>query len=665
MDWLSKIGKSEGPTAKFHHFVSAKYQNEGRGIDPEKEKGLDNYEIVISSTRDHLLEVVKALTKWIEKGSAFYKQSALWGETLAKAKLEGDNAPNVEGFAQAMTEISKLQGHISDLENVILTETQTKVVDNLNNFIETAIKDRKLSKRKYEKSRADYEAIVAKAKALASSKKIDVLKLYATEKEKEKARKIMETHRREHMEYLEDLQARLVTDVLDILIASGETHSVQLGQGYAELSALWEYLEKLKDWCGKEEEYHIAEVAAREEQWARDLEADEASATAPLFDLLCHPSLILLRCLRDAEKGDISLQYSHTIITFVRLLDSSRRVVPCMVSIILHDITSNTHGAIMFHTNPTALEIFHECNRLYGGDYIKTLLDPVIQSLAVSSGSFSGFFLNGSCGRTDLVNNADGVAKVVTLLESILTSLIASSDLIPNFHIAVMSAVRQDCPPGQVYTALNNYLLGRVIAPALQEPHKFGVTKDPVTESSRGCLHFMGQFFHIFSNNETFPAPPNAPMAQLNDLITKWREPLDRFWDSLRAARQAAEVPLITQGTTEAQEIAKLASSLKDYYPVICQLLVGGVANEGARPLISSSPSSNSFINNGGTTGGVLGNSNNSGYGIGGEEGDALMNAFSSALALLEPDVKSAVAAANGHASDNNDEMKWLNDKSI
>ena len=85
-----------------------------------------------------------------------------------------------------------------------------------------SIKGRKISKRKYEKSRQDYEALTAKAKQLAASKKIDVLKLYTTEKEKEKARKIMETNRREHMEYLEDLQARLVTDVLDMLIANGD-----------------------------------------------------------------------------------------------------------------------------------------------------------------------------------------------------------------------------------------------------------------------------------------------------------------------------------------------------------------------------------------------------------------------------------------------------------
>lgn len=57
----------------------------------------------------------------------------------------------------------------------------------------------------------------------------------------------------------------------------------------------------------------------------------------------------------------------------------------------------------------------------------------------------------------------------------------------------------------------------------------------------------MGQFFHIFSNNETFPAPPNAPMAQLNELINKWRDPLDHFWDSLESTRQATDVPSITQ----------------------------------------------------------------------------------------------------------------------
>jgi hypothetical protein len=90
------------------------------------------------------------------------------------------------------------------------------------------IKGRKISKRKYEKSRQDYETVTAKAKQLGSNKKIDVLKLYATEKEKEKARKIMEINRREYMEYLEDMQAKLVTDVLDMLIASGDILSIPL-----------------------------------------------------------------------------------------------------------------------------------------------------------------------------------------------------------------------------------------------------------------------------------------------------------------------------------------------------------------------------------------------------------------------------------------------------
>ena len=63
----------------------------------------------------------------------------------------------MEGFQQAIVEISKLQQHISDLvcnlilysfnlfthkfiqENAILVETQSKLLDNLNNFINTDI----------------------------------------------------------------------------------------------------------------------------------------------------------------------------------------------------------------------------------------------------------------------------------------------------------------------------------------------------------------------------------------------------------------------------------------------------------------------------------------------------------------------------------------------
>ena len=70
---------------------------------------------------------------------------------------------------------------------------------------------------------------------------------------------------------------------------------MQLGQGYAEISALWEYLEKLREWCGKEEEFHNAEIFHREAQWCGACEGDEASRIMPLIELICQASLTLLR----------------------------------------------------------------------------------------------------------------------------------------------------------------------------------------------------------------------------------------------------------------------------------------------------------------------------------------------------------------------------------
>ena len=51
------------------HILTYIYRNEGRGVDPEKERGLDVFETVIQSTRYQLLEVLKNISKWSEKGT--------------------------------------------------------------------------------------------------------------------------------------------------------------------------------------------------------------------------------------------------------------------------------------------------------------------------------------------------------------------------------------------------------------------------------------------------------------------------------------------------------------------------------------------------------------------------------------------------------------------
>lgn len=43
----------------------------------------------------------------------------------------------------------------------------------------------------------------------------------------------------------------------------------------------------------------------------------------------------------------------------------------------------------MFHTNPTALEVFVECCKIYGADYAKTIVEPVVSSIAAAPASFA------------------------------------------------------------------------------------------------------------------------------------------------------------------------------------------------------------------------------------------------------------------------------------
>jgi hypothetical protein len=112
------------------------------------------------------------------------------------------------------------------------------------------------------------------------------------------------------------------------------------------------------------------------------------------------------------------------------------------------------------------------------------------------------------------------------------------------------------------------------------------------------------------------------------------------------------------QASAPKQELAALQASLKDYYPIICTLLVGGQVGPGGSGGASTAPSLNISGSSGGlnTSGGAMGGgAGGVGGGIGGEEGKATMESFSSALALLEPDVRTTAflekSPSNGNAS--------------
>jgi len=152
------------------------------------------------------------------------------------------------------------------------------------------------------------------------------------------------------------------------------------------------------------------------------------------------------------------------------------------------------------------------------------------------------------------------------------------------------------------------YLLGRVIAPAIQEPHKFGIQKDPVPEGARGILHFMGQFFHIFATNESFPGA-HAHAQALNDLIVAWRDPLATFWETFATSSTDASDLVPASGSNILVEVNGLATTFRKYLPAVFSTVLG--------------------VNGGGGGGGVGG----------GGENEELLNAFASALSLMEPDV--------------------------
>eukprot|EP01111_Echinosteliopsis_oligospora_P003145 TRINITY_DN15058_c0_g1_i1.p1 TRINITY_DN15058_c0_g1~~TRINITY_DN15058_c0_g1_i1.p1 ORF type:complete len:597 (-),score=135.89 TRINITY_DN15058_c0_g1_i1:185-1975(-) len=555
----SKSGSrvSIGPVRYTNHAPCSISEHE----DVEKAKALESFEESMKSSVKELFKITKSLAKLLEKGQVFTKQHSMWEETLIKAKVEGD-ARSDTGLGQAIVEITKLENRIVELENKLIAETQARTLEPLNTLISQTLEQRKTPQKKYEKALAEYESLVSKSKAAQSSKKLDVMKLYILEKEKFKARDVMENARLEYSIFMEDIQSKLLSDVLEYLIAGSDIMLAQLGQGYAEASAVKEYFDKLQEWAGQENSSLQTMIDQRESEWAQQLAYEEATRSHPLRELICTPPFTVMRFLREAEKADVAPAHPNyhmtTIPAFARVLDGSSKSISAFGALISNEINSLMRGGVLlFGANVTAQETFQELCKLYNSTYAKNIIESTIKAVLATPNSFA-------------VNNPEGAAKVVERLNAILSDSAATLGSLPQFHKELLAVIKKVCP-NQTTTVYNMLIIGRAIATPLQDPGKYGITRDPVPDTAKAALHFMGQFLQIFAKNETFP-PVHPHAGPLNSLLTEWRDKYVEIWKKVQSQFEPSpEFPYLSSDCDA--EMDELREKLVDYYRPICASL--------------------------------------------------------------------------------------------
>lgn len=205
---------------------------------------------------------------------------------------------------ESLTQVARLQNQLPTFETemvlALLVRKMTNIwqqIQTINTqlyvplmaFITDDTEARKPLQKKYDKARSEYDSISAKAKQIGSNKKVDVVKFYNAEKEKDKAKKIMDTCRAEYAEYLEELQARISYDILELFIQMYESYKAGFAAAYNELSEIKEYIDSLANWCVQETSYFKDMVTRRETDWviAKQYVLVVFSISAGICESLC------------------------------------------------------------------------------------------------------------------------------------------------------------------------------------------------------------------------------------------------------------------------------------------------------------------------------------------------------------------------------------------
>jgi hypothetical protein len=244
------------------------------------------------------------------------------------------------------------------------------------------------------------------------------------------------------------------------------------------------------------------------------------------------------------------------------------RAVPLLSSLIVAELFSIKSGGLLFGASNATLEVLLECVRLYAGDYLKTMLQPTVANVSNEIKNYQP-------------STEEGVGNLVNEIYNIFTTLVHTSKSLPHFFKNICEKVAETSSADSTML-ISSFIVGRVLPSALQEPHRFGLLKDPPIESVRSSLHFIVQFFHIFSANQEFP-PNHAQAAYLNEAISVWRAPTAELYKEFAAPKKDS----ITNGSAgvsgccsedEADvdfkcietDISNIWGKLKDHYQAIC-----------------------------------------------------------------------------------------------
>eukprot|EP01122_Echinamoeba_exundans_P007085 TRINITY_DN2102_c0_g1_i1.p1 TRINITY_DN2102_c0_g1~~TRINITY_DN2102_c0_g1_i1.p1 ORF type:complete len:370 (-),score=98.18 TRINITY_DN2102_c0_g1_i1:50-1159(-) len=236
--------------AKFLKLTSKKHQ-ETQEIDQQLKQTMKDIEDKIA---EPITKIVKTSQNAVRAAATADKDAmnvAAGLSALASKDLSRDNQESA--YVLALAKFADILRDSASLDTAYGQETTDKLITPLSNFHRVEVTENvRIHRKAYEKATQDFSGALSKTDQLHSSKKQDILKLYAAEKERVRLKKIYEACVYDLRQQTDEVQERINIDVLEQIVDSIDAQKRYFGLLYSELDEIKSYMDDLQAWCNEE-----------------------------------------------------------------------------------------------------------------------------------------------------------------------------------------------------------------------------------------------------------------------------------------------------------------------------------------------------------------------------------------------------------------------------
>eukprot|EP00052_Salpingoeca_macrocollata_P027084 m.255425 g.255425 ORF g.255425 m.255425 type:complete len:2782 (+) comp22689_c2_seq1:322-8667(+) len=265
---------------------------------------------------------------------------------------------------------------------------------------------------------------------------------------------------------------------------------------------------------------------------------------AKLVSMITDSNLSLVYALNNVISNDALDEFAQAILN---IFDAKSAVLPLLFRVAEWEVAQCHSAQTLFRRNSVATKLAAACARLYGQQYLRTVLQPILCQLRDSPAASYEIDESRLRPGEDLQQN---ISALQQLCLNIFTAIMDSiGDVSANLRMvccAVRRATARAFPESQL-NSVGGLLFLRFLTPALVSPHSHGVFDGSLPLVSMRGLLLASKALQAIANFAPFTGVKEAYMQVLNDFVTEKMPPLRMFLDSISTPPDTVESAVQTE----------------------------------------------------------------------------------------------------------------------